>query len=572
MGSKWGGILLICGIAVVCVVAFYYPSFNQSNTLNENQFNTSNSSNSNNTTQSMNPLNNNLLVTNVAGISTITYESTENTQPQPPPTPSYLDTVLSAFNSYVENLYPQTGIPGAAIVVVKDGKIVYLKCMGVKEVGNPDPVNEDTLFQIASTTKAFTSANIAQLVDMGILNWNTKVREYFTPEEFQLYNSTIADEVTIADLLSHRCGLPEYAGDELMLNFDYKFYENLYRIRYAGNDSVFRTKWEYNDILYELAGECALRAAKKAGLGYNSWDEMITEMLLEPLQMNSATTYFSEYLSSPNHVHTYMHINGTLTEYGPNKNVAEAAGSGAISSSIKDMANWLEFQLALGNFQGTQLVSSPNLAETTKIHINITSLQGYGYGWNNISIASVTMIAHAGEAVPGKAMVTFFPELNMGIVSCANEGTYGSAFNNALAYSLLQFYRNGHIVVDTWPIYKSEADIKANSTAGKLPNPPSPPEPAKDLSTYLGIYANNFYGNINVTSSGGKLVLYLGDSNDPTNLEHWSGDVFKIVSSYPESYNTAVNFTSIDGSGKAQQVKLDYYDLPGQNGTFNRTS
>jgi len=568
INSKLGGILLFGGIVIVCFIAFFNPNLNPPNTLNDSQLNSSNSLDSNDTSQLQpnNPINNNYLVNNVLATSVISYESTDSIQPQP--SPSYLDKVLAKFDIYVEKFFRENLIPASAVIIVKDGNVIYQKCLGVKEYGTQDPVNEDTLFQIGSCSKAFTSANIAQLVNLGIMHWNDTVRSYFTPEEFQLYSATVSDEITIRDLLCHCSGLPASSGDQLWMYFNYSYPDVLYRVRYIENNTVFRSTFQYNNIMYCLAGECAFRAAKNAGLEYPSWQEMIKEMIFKPMEMKTATADFYEFLNSSNRVHTYVNINGTITEWGP-LNVDEIKGAGSIAFSINDMAKWLELQLANGNYNGMQIISSEELTKTKIPQIKMDGSTWYGFGWG---ITSNGIITHSGNVPPSKTLISLDPANNLGFAVVSNEDTYGIAFNKALYLFFINLYQTGQVDETIWTELRDSATKTSQDTTGKLPDPPSPPEPAKNLSTYVGVYNNTFYGNVNVVSGDGKLILLMGNSTEPTNLEHWSGDVFKIVDN-PFSYNTAVNFTSIDGSGKAQQVKVDYIESGyGVNGTFNRTS
>nr|WP_319374516.1 serine hydrolase [uncultured Methanobacterium sp.] len=482
--------------------------------------------------------------------------------------PSYMDTILAKFDIYVEKFFRENLIPASAVIIVKDGNVIYQKCLGVKEYGAQDAVNEDTLFQIGSCSKAITSANIAQLVDLGIMHWNDTVRSYFTPEEFQLYNTSISDEITLRDLLCHCSGLPASSGDQLWMYFNYTYPDVLYHVRYLENNTVFRSTFQYHNIMYSLAGECAYRAAENAGLGYSSWQDMIKEMIFKPMGMNTATADFNEFSNSSNRVHTYVNLNGTITEWGP-LNVEEIKGAGSIAFSINDMGKWLKLQLANGNFNGLQVVSSEELTKTKTPQIQMDSTNWYGFGW---AITPNGIITHSGNVPPSKTLISLDPVNNLAFAVVSDEDNYGVAFNKALYLFFNNLYQTGQVNESIWTELRDSASETAKETTGKLPDPPSPPEPAKSLSTYVGIYVNTFYGNVNVTSSGGKLILFMGNSTEPTNLEHWSGDVFKIEDN-PFTYNTAVNFTNIDGSGKSQQVTVDYLETGyGANGTFNRTS
>lgn len=561
-----GGITLSFVLVLVLAGFLLFNQLNPSTSPVNNAIVMINQTGNNNTTN-----NSNVLPSHGATVNVLVMSSSSGNLITQNPTlsaPSYMDTILTKFDIYVEKFFRENLIPASAVIIIKDGNVIYQKCMGVKEYGTRNQVNEDTLFQIGSCSKAFTSANIAQLVNLGIMHWNDTVRSYFTPEEFQLYNDTISDEITISDLLCHCSGLPASSGDQLWMYFNYTYPDVLYRVRYIENNTVFRSTFQYHNIMYELAGECAYRAAKNAGLGYSSWQDMMKEMIFKPLGMNTATADFYEFLNSSNRVHTYVNINGTITEWGP-LNVEELKGAGSIAFSISDMAKWLKLQLANGNYNGIQLISSEELTKTKTPQIKMDGSTWYGFGW---AITPNGIITHSGNVPPSKTLISLDPVNNLGFAVVSDEDTYGVAFNKALYLFFNNLYQTGQVNETIWTELRDSASETAKDTTGKLPDPPSPPEPAKSLSTYVGIYANTFYGNVNVTSSEGKLILFMGNSTEPTNLEHWSGDVFKIVDN-PFTYNTAVNFTTMDGSGKAQQVTVDYLETGyGANGTFNRTS
>lgn len=479
-----------------------------------------------------------------------------------PPNPEPGPDIISLFDIYVKSTFPQTGIPGAAVVIVQNGQIIYMNCLGVKDVVSGAPVTQDTLFFIASCSKAFTSTNIAQLVDQQIMGWDDPVVKYYpNTEEFQLYDPTVTGTITIRDLLTHRSGLPSECGDLNGMLFNDSFSDILYKFRYVHNNTPFRSTYNYQTLMYALAGECAARANQTV------WSDLIKEDLLIPLGMTSTTTTLNDYLNSPDHTSTYIRlVNGTLIQYGPNGAEYDAP-SGNIASSIKEMANWLKFQIAdTGMYNGVQIVSKTNLDETRKGQIfqDITNRTMYGLGWNVVLDTTLgESIFHSGSNGDGGNLVTFYPLRGIGIVILTNENSYGLAFASALGKKFELLLKGNYNSIDPWPLYEA--------VLGPKPNPPTPPivDP-QDLNKYTGVYFNVFYGNINITTDSNILTCYYGNNSRAHTLNHWNGDVFED----PTIPGSLYNFTDYSGSNYQNltvNVFTDYTTTPNAPAVFNRT-
>lgn len=510
-------------------------------------------------------------------ISSGFYGQSSSFSTQPPgsiPNPD----IISIFDAYVKSTFPQTGIPGGAIVIVQNGQIVYMNCLGVKDVASGDPVTSDTLFFIASCSKAFTSTNIAQLVDDEVMGWDDPVVNYYPKtDEFKLYDLTVTGTITIRDLLTHRSGLPNSCGDLNGMLFNDSFSDILYKFRYVHNNTPFRSTFNYQTLMYALAGECAARANKTV------WSDLIKEDLLIPLGMTNTTSTLNDYLNSPDHASTYIRLaNGIIMQYGPNGAEYDAP-SGNIASSIKEMANWLNFQIAgTGMYNGVQVVSKVNLDETRTGQIfqyntnPLTNPLMYGLGWNiipeierdsNGTIISVDptrpiTIDHSGSNGDGTSIVAFYPTKGMGIVVLLNENNYGLAYGPALKQKF-QSLLVGNYDTDPWPQYRD--------LLGPKPNPPIPPiANPQDLNKYAGVFFNEFYGKINVTTDSNILICYYGNNSQAHTLNHWNGDVFED----PTIPGSLFNFT--DNSGNNYQnltvnVFTDYTKSPNAPAVFNRT-
>ncbi len=292
-----------------------------------------------------------------------TYKNGESNQPEE----DKIDKVIRLFNSYVDKTFQISEIPGAAVLVVYKGQPIYMKPLGVKEIGTPYPVDSNSLFQIGSLSKAFTSAAMASLVDDGTISWDDKVSKYYNSGEFALYDSYANQEVNMRDLLSHRSGLPSDSGADLIFLCKYNFSETIYKLRYMKNDTLFRSTFEYNNILYALAGGSASRAAGE------SWAYIVRNNIFKPLKMDSSGANLNDFLSALNKVSNHITVNKTVICVSPTPETDIIGPAGSISSSIHDLANWLIFQLDDGKFNGQQIISSQSIAETHTPHCKKTS-------------------------------------------------------------------------------------------------------------------------------------------------------------------------------------------------------
>jgi len=474
-----------------------------------------------------------------------------NPTPKPDPTPDPMDHIISLFDAYLTSNYDQSLIPGMAVVIVQNDKIIYMNTLGVKDLSLGEPVDENTLFGIGSTTKQFTATNIAQLVSEGNMGWDDSIVKYYSDKnEFQLYNDYVTNHITIRDCLCHRSGLPAYGGDDYYTYFNDSYSTALYKLRYMENNTSFRSTFEYNNILYALPGYCAAREQN------TTWNELIKKNLLDPLGMTATVTSYWDFLSSPNHVTPYYLLqNGTMKQYDIIPDPIGPAGS--IYSSISEMVHWLKFQVAdTGYYNGVKIVNKTELDETRTPQINMFDGTYYGFGWE----VQNDRIFHNGASDSFRSTVIVYPSKGIGMILLSNGGTYAQAFNECLDAKFRDLL-NGIGNTDPWPKVKEITDDYWKPVA------PTPPivNQTLPLSGYVGVYSNNLFSNINITTSNNTLICYYGNNSQPFDLKHWNGDVFEEPTN-----NHFFNFTGIY-NGTAHQVDVTLTNTP-ENTTFNRTN
>lgn len=514
-------------------------------TVNQTSQIKSNTTNNNSVSYSV-PLKNFILL---SGVYT-QFSSSVSPSPGPEPDPDPMDHIIRLFDAYLESLFPQTGIPGAAVVVVQNDEIIYLNCFGVKDLTTQALVGPNTLFEIGSTTKQFAATSIAQLVDEGIISWDDAITKYYqNKSEFQLYNNEVTTNITLRDCLLHRSGLPTYGGDTNLQLFNYSYAFGLHQLRLLENTSTFRSTWQYNNVLYALPSNCAERATE------TTWEELM-KGLLEPLGMTTATTNYNDFLNSSDHVTPYRTINGTMTPFHM-AGLDQMAPSGALACSISEMANWLRFQIAdTGMFNGQEVVSKVNLDETRKGQINMSGGQ-YGFGW----IVSNGILWHAGDTLSSGSYLELIPSKGLAIAVLSTGGQYGYAFNSA-TIDKFNFLLLGYETLDSWPFHKQTAE----DTMKPVLNPPTPPIVGPlPLGNYTGIYYSDFYGNVNITTNNNNLICYYGNNSQPYNLKHWNDSVFT-----EDTNNYAFYFTDFQ-EDTAHQLTIKLSDPP-TPAIFNRTN
>src|SRR5579862_2412982 len=245
-------------------------------------------------------------------------------------------------------------VPGIAVAVIKDGKVIHSKGYGVRSLNTMQPVDENTLFGIASNSKAFTAAALGILVDEGKIRWDDKVRKYIP--EFHLYTPFVTEEFTIRDLLTHRSGMGLGAGDLMFFpdSSDFTLKDILHNLQFLKPVSSFRTKYDYDNNLYIVAGEVIARVSGE------SWDDFVEERIMKPLGMTNSACSFDRVRDKSNMIDGHAPVNGKVQVIA-RSTLKVGHSAGGINSSIADLSKWVMLQLndgKYGDHQEKQLFSS----------------------------------------------------------------------------------------------------------------------------------------------------------------------------------------------------------------------
>ncbi|HEY2894308.1 MAG TPA: serine hydrolase [Pirellulales bacterium] len=447
-------------------------------------------------------------------------------------------------------------VPGLAIAVVKDDRVVFAKGFGARKKGEPASVDADTLFAIGSTSKAFTATTLAMLIDEGKLGWDDPVTKHLSG--FQLYDPSVTRELTVRDLLCHRSGLPR--GDALWYGTRNDRAEILRRVRYLKPESSFRSKFGYQNIMYLAAGQVTAALAK------TSWDDFVKERLFLPLGMKSSNTSVTALLAGGNVANPHDKVAGTL-EPLPWRNIDNVGPAGSINSNVNDMAQWIRLQLGNGMFEGKRLVSAAAVEEMRSPQTIIQSspeikarmpdvhFLAYGLGWMLRDYKGKQVADHGGGIDGMTSQVALLPEEKLGVVILSNRG--GTALPSALSRHVFDRYlkvtgrdwlAEGLALQNEMERKRKESQTKEEAARAK------DTKPSLALEKYAARFTSELYGPATVAWKDGKLTIDR-DGSLPADLEHWHYDTFRAKYKDKAVEPQLITF-ELDSTGKVSAVEI----------------
>jgi CubicO group peptidase (beta-lactamase class C family) len=488
-------------------------------------------------------------------------------------TPDRVNAALAQLEPYIRAALDQTKVPGASVAVIYNDKVVFLRGYGVRKVGEPEKIDPDTVFEIASVSKPIASTILASLVGQGKISWDDKVADL--EPDFKLSNPETTREVTIRDFLSHRSGLATESGD-LLEDLGYSRPNILYRMRYLPLPGVFRKTYAYSNFGYTTG---AIAAATKIG---KPWETIAEEQLYGPLGMTSTSSRFSDYEDRANKAALHIMIDGQPI----NRFVREAdaeAPAGGVSSSARDLAQWVRLQLNEGKWNGKQLIDAGALAETHKPQVcrvaedpakpNVCpGDQYYGLGWDvGKDALGHDQFAHSGAFFLGTSTAVYIvPEEHIGVLALTNSTPVG--LPESICLTFLDYLHYGKQRRDYLPLIAHIMDQMIAETQDAAPNyatlpAPSNPTAAKPLTTYVGKYTNEYFGTLEISVENNRLILRLPPRGAYYELAHWDGDVFTY---YFTSESTGLGRRGTKFSPDQNQVLIENL-VTEHNAVFTRT-
>jgi CubicO group peptidase (beta-lactamase class C family) len=464
---------------------------------------------------------------------------------------------LTGLDAYVEQAMKAWQVPGVAIAIVKNDSVIYARGFGVRELGKPDKVDANTIFAIASTTKAFTAALIGMLVDEKKVRWDDAVALHYPG--FRLADPYVTYELTLRDILSHRSGLPR--GDYLWYLSPHDRGEVIRRLRFLDPATSFRSAYGYQNIMFLTAGQAAEAVTKE------SWDDALRRRIFTPLGMRSTSTSVTALRGATNVAVAHDRIDGVLQPIRwPNYD--NLAGAGAMNSNVSDMARWLRMQLGRGMFDGKRIISDSVVKEmhTPQTVIRIgkeseemfpeTHFVAYGLGWSLRDYRGRKLVGHGGVLDGMRTEVLMMPEERAGVVVMANLD--GTNLPNAIAYRVMDSFL-GEPVKDWSALYlaaQSRARMRADSTERAVrADRVAGTQPRFELAKYAGTYADSLYGTVEVKAENNGLVVTMGP-HFIGDAEHWHYETFRIAWRDRELGRQFVTFI-IDARGRVSELRLE---------------
>ena len=470
---------------------------------------------------------------------------------------------VSALPAYVKTVMDASGVPGLSVAVVYQDETVFAEGYGVRSLTTGEPVDRDTVFQLASVSKSVGATVIAREVGKGTVAWDTPVVTNLPG--FALADPWVTQHVTIADLYTHRSGLYEHAGDELE-DLGYDRADVLKRLRLTPL-GAFRAEENYTNFGLTAAAESV---AKAAGL---DWAALSQRNLYQPLGMDSTSSRFDDFTASKNHAVGHVPLNGTWQVTSLQRQPDAQSPAGGVSSSAKDMAAWLKLVLAGGSFGGERIVAEDALTPAitaqfvSKPAHNADGRAGLtGYGFNvGTTPGGLPSISHSGAFALGTGTTfTMLPGQGLGIVVLTNGSPVGAA--EAIAAQFIDLAQFGEPRQEWWKLANAMlAPLMA--PVGELAGKPAPndPTPAKPLAAYAGVYDNKYFGAAKVTVAGDHLELTVGPGAVVWPLSHWDGDVFTYRPYHENAPPGSIGKATFQGSSLVLEL-LDTHGL----GTFTR--
>jgi CubicO group peptidase (beta-lactamase class C family) len=418
------------------------------------------------------------------------------------------------IDALVEKTLKTFDVPGIAVAVVKDGKIIHAKGYGVRSLATKQKVDENTLFGIASNSKAFTVAALGMLIDEGKLKWDDRVTDYIP--EFKLYSPYVTDAFTIRDLLTHRSGLGLGAGDLMFWPDSNNFTLNdvIHNLRYLKPVSGFRTKYDYDNLLYIVAGTVVSRVSGMP------WEDFIETKIMKPLGMTQSAASFKRVKNKSNVIDPHAPVDGVVKVIRRDwSQVADPAGG--IYSNLTDMCKWIIMQMDNGKYGDglknqlfSEAVHEDMWTPQTIIPVRgattyNTHFASYGLGWFLSDEKGYKVPTHTGGLAGIVTQVTLIPELKLGIIVFTNQQS-GAAFT-AITNTIKDSYYgmpatervkqyHDRVVAREADAKKITDDIWKDIDAAQKANTGK-----TDINLYVGTYKDPWFGDVAISIKNGKL-------------------------------------------------------------------
>lgn len=480
---------------------------------------------------------------------------------------SYAQLTTQQIDSVVKKTMQTFNVPGMAVAVLKDGKPILQKGYGVQSLKTKKPVDTKTLFGIASNTKAFTTAALAQLIDQKKLSWDTPVIDIIP--EFELYDSYATREFTVRDLLTHRGGLGLGMGDLMVLpasnTMDLK--EMMHNLRYLKPTSSFRSTYNYNNLMYIVAGEVITRVSGE------EYEDYISNHILNPLGMDRATMDFDKIKKDANRIDGHAPVKGSL-EITPGTFSEVGKPAAGLYTSIEDVSKWVQARIDYGRYgenKKDSLFSRTQAEQMWSPQINLhapkdeynTHFSAYGLGWTLKDVKGYLEAGHTGGLFGIVSQISIIPELDLGIIVLTNQES-GAAFmavTNSIKDGYLGIEGKDRIKAYHDRVEKSEKkrDEVLAEVEETIKKQAKTKNHALTADQIEGNYKDEWYGNVEIKKSGKSNLRFTSEKSPEMKGElfYYKGTTYVVKWDDPSMNADAfVNFDlSTNGQAKGFTLK-----------------
>ena len=460
---------------------------------------------------------------------------------------------LKGFSEFVNATMQEWKVPGLAIAIVKDGKVIFSEGFGYRDVTKELKVTPQTLFAIGSCTKAFTAALVGILVDEGKLDWDKPVRNYLP--SFKLHDPVASEQMTTRDLVTHRSGLPRH--DLMWYNSSFTRKELFDRLQYLEPSKDFRSYWQYQNLMFMTAGYLVGQIAG------TSWEELLRQRILEPLGMRDSNFSVTTSQQSPDFALPYNEIKDEVKEI-PFRNIDTIGPAGSINSNVTDMSQWILLNLNKGKFSEKQIISEANLSQIHSpqmvmpgsIEYDEILYSSYGMGWVITPYRGHLMLRHGGGVDGFTALVTLMPRDNMGMVILTNLD--GTPLPQIIAYNacdrllgLDQIPWNKRIKDEVDKAKEESKKAKEEKDKDRVLDT----QPSHPLEAYTGEFEHPGYGIISIKMEDDHLQA---DYNSISySLGHYHYDIFELTNELMDMTQKISFFTDAKGNISSLSVQLE---------------
>ena len=467
--------------------------------------------------------------------------------------------IADSLDKYITEGLKDWNIPGLAIAIIKDGKTVVMKGYGVKDLETKEPVDENTLFMIASSTKLFTATAIAQLEYNKKLSIDDRIADRI--KGFALYDKSASELVTIRDMLSHRIGTKTFQGDFVFWNSNLSRQQIMYKMRLLKPTGVFRKDYGYCNSCVLTAGEIIPAVSRMP------WEVYVYDSLLMPLRMNNTHTLGQGITQRPNVARPYTTYFSPQLVRVPYDNVDNMGAAAGIVSSVNDISHWLQMQLDSGRYNGRQVLPWSVIKRTREKNTIIKSTyskESYGLGVTIEDYLSHQVYYHTGGASGFVSNTCFVPDAKLGIVILSNNDN--QSFFEVLRYQILDAYFGVPYTNESKKVLKTflQAQDKAVKKIEEYRGRVKENKPPLSLDDYVGTYTNELYGDIEITKKvGGNhlLINFKGNNNLKGAVQYMDNDEWLLTYSNLTYGVFPVRFKGGSSKAMSLQIKVnDYID------------